>query len=111
MWSDSVKSVLPMLQLRGELQFSMEQSVFSFVAVISDCTTRGLLWCAHVFTLQLVCSSDNRDDQFPRTCVLAFLSHLDSSNLQHERLMEELIMDLLKRVGCLREVSQTDLSC
>uniref|UniRef100_A0A8C3AAC1 tRNA (guanosine(18)-2'-O)-methyltransferase TARBP1 n=1 Tax=Cyclopterus lumpus TaxID=8103 RepID=A0A8C3AAC1_CYCLU len=41
-------------------------------------------------------TSDNRDDQLPRTCVLAFLSHLESSNLQHERLMEELIMDLLK---------------
>ncbi|XP_031694915.1 probable methyltransferase TARBP1 [Anarrhichthys ocellatus] len=40
---------------------------------------------------------DNRDDQLPRTCVLAFLSRLDSSNLQHERLMEELVMDLLKK--------------
>uniref|UniRef100_A0A8C3G6X1 tRNA (guanosine(18)-2'-O)-methyltransferase TARBP1 n=1 Tax=Cyclopterus lumpus TaxID=8103 RepID=A0A8C3G6X1_CYCLU len=80
---DLERNVLPMLQLRGELQFSMEQFV-------------GLLWCANVFTLQLVCSSDNRDDQLPRTCVLAFLSHLESSNLQHERLMEELIMDLLK---------------
>ncbi|XP_068424290.1 probable methyltransferase TARBP1 isoform X2 [Clinocottus analis] len=42
-------------------------------------------------------TSDNRDDQLPRTCVLAFLNQLDSSNLQHERLMEELIMDLLKK--------------
>ncbi|XP_062422564.1 probable methyltransferase TARBP1 isoform X2 [Pungitius pungitius] len=42
-------------------------------------------------------TSDNRDDQLPRTCVLAFLSRLDSSDLQHERLMEELVMDLLKK--------------
>uniref|UniRef100_A0AAQ4PDT1 tRNA (guanosine(18)-2'-O)-methyltransferase TARBP1 n=1 Tax=Gasterosteus aculeatus aculeatus TaxID=481459 RepID=A0AAQ4PDT1_GASAC len=42
-------------------------------------------------------TSDNRDDQLPRTCVLAFLSRLDPSNLQHERLMEELVMDLLKK--------------
>ncbi|XP_059215853.1 probable methyltransferase TARBP1 [Centropristis striata] len=42
-------------------------------------------------------TSDNRDDQLPRTCVLAFLSHLDSSDLQHQRLIEELVMDLLKR--------------
>ncbi|XP_044070837.1 probable methyltransferase TARBP1 [Siniperca chuatsi] len=42
-------------------------------------------------------TSDNRDDQLPRTCVLAFLSRLDSSNLQHERLIEELVMDLVKR--------------
>lgn len=50
------------------------------------------------FNLVLVFSSDNRDDQLPRTCVLAFLSRLDPSNLQHERLMEELVMDLLKKV-------------
>ncbi|CAB1343892.1 unnamed protein product, partial [Coregonus sp. 'balchen'] len=34
--------------------------------------------------------SDNRDDQFPRVCVLAFLSRLQPSNQLHERLMEEL---------------------
>lgn len=46
----------------------------------------------------LLFSSDNRDDQLPRICVLAFLSRLDSSNLQHEKLMEELVMALLKKV-------------
>ncbi|KAM9364092.1 putative methyltransferase TARBP1 [Pholidichthys leucotaenia] len=41
--------------------------------------------------------SDHRDDQFPRTCVLAFLCRLDSSKLEHQRLIEELVMDLLKK--------------
>lgn len=45
----------------------------------------------------VIIASDNRDDQFPRTCVLAFLSRLDPTNLQHERLMEELVMALLKK--------------
>nr|XP_054590012.1 probable methyltransferase TARBP1 isoform X2 [Nothobranchius furzeri] len=42
-------------------------------------------------------SSDNRDDQLPRTCVLAFLSRLDPADQQHKRLMEELVMQLLKK--------------
>ncbi|XP_068597703.1 probable methyltransferase TARBP1 [Brachionichthys hirsutus] len=42
-------------------------------------------------------TSGSRDDQFPRRCALAFLSRLDSSNLQHQRLMEELVVDLLKK--------------
>lgn len=50
--------------------------------------------------------SDNRDDQLPRTCVLAFLCHLDSSNLQHQRLMEELAMELLKKVHLALSGSQ-----
>lgn len=48
--------------------------------------------------LLLVPYSDIRDDQLPRTCVLAFLSHLDSTNLQHQKLMEELVMTLIKKV-------------
>lgn len=51
-------------------------------------------------------SSDNRDDQLPRTCVLAFLCHLDSSNLQHQRLMEEVAMELLKKVRLALSGSQ-----
>lgn len=42
--------------------------------------------------------SDNRDDQFPRVCVVAFLSRLQPSNQLHERLMEELVLCLLKKV-------------
>uniref|UniRef100_A0A3Q3SXK3 tRNA (guanosine(18)-2'-O)-methyltransferase TARBP1 n=1 Tax=Mastacembelus armatus TaxID=205130 RepID=A0A3Q3SXK3_9TELE len=45
----------------------------------------------------IVVTSDDRDDQFPRACVLAFLSRLDSNNLQHVRLIEELVMSLLEK--------------
>lgn len=48
--------------------------------------------------LQLLFCSDNRDDQLPRTRVLTFLSCLDPSDQQHERLLEELVMQLLKMV-------------
>lgn len=42
--------------------------------------------------------SDNRDDQLPRTCAMAFLSRLDAANPLHERLMEDLVISLLKKV-------------
>ncbi|XP_056147860.1 probable methyltransferase TARBP1 [Lampris incognitus] len=45
----------------------------------------------------LVVTGDNRDNQFPRICVLAFLSHLDPSNQLHERLMEALVTQLLEK--------------
>lgn len=57
------------------------------------------MFCFFTAELLLTFSSDNRDDQLPRTCVLAFLSRLDSSNLQHQKLIEELVMTLLKKVG------------
>ncbi|XP_042288717.1 probable methyltransferase TARBP1 [Thunnus maccoyii] len=49
------------------------------------------------FPANVVVASDNRDDQLPRTCALAFLSRLDSSNPLHERLMEDLVINLLKK--------------
>ncbi|KAG1930327.1 probable methyltransferase TARBP1 isoform X2 [Pimephales promelas] len=42
-------------------------------------------------------SSDNRDDQFPRVCALAFLCRLNPSNRLHQRLMEELVLRLLRK--------------
>ncbi|KAK1905491.1 putative methyltransferase TARBP1 [Dissostichus eleginoides] len=88
-------------------------SVFSHINIISEACVYGpvfrrdqrLIQDVQTYVEQLgeECSanvavtSDNRDDQLPRTCVLAFLSCLDSSNQQHERLMEELVMDLLKK--------------
>ncbi|XP_067277311.1 probable methyltransferase TARBP1 isoform X2 [Pseudorasbora parva] len=42
-------------------------------------------------------SSDNRDDQFPRVCALAFLCRLNPSNHLHQRLMEELVQGLLSK--------------
>lgn len=83
------------------------RAAFLFVVVTAFCmalkknsATRGLSCRADVITVErlLLFCSDNRDDQLPRTCALAFLSRLDSSNLQHQRLMEELVMDLLKKV-------------
>ncbi|KAG9344455.1 hypothetical protein JZ751_011125 [Albula glossodonta] len=45
-------------------------------------------------------SSDSKDEQFPRLCALAFLSRLDASCPLHERLMEELVLLLLRKVEC-----------
>ncbi|XP_071757510.2 tRNA (guanosine(18)-2'-O)-methyltransferase TARBP1 isoform X1 [Centroberyx gerrardi] len=45
----------------------------------------------------VVVTCDNRDDQLPRTCVLAFLSCLNSSSPLHGRLMEDLVTRLLKK--------------
>ncbi|KAM9450224.1 putative methyltransferase TARBP1 isoform 1-T1 [Clarias gariepinus] len=45
----------------------------------------------------VVINSWVRDDQFPRLCVLAFLSHLDPYNSLHQRLMENLVQCLLKK--------------
>ncbi|KAL2083029.1 hypothetical protein ACEWY4_020802 [Coilia grayii] len=42
-------------------------------------------------------SSDNRDEQFPRVCVLAFLSHLQPTNQMHRQLMEELVLRLIEK--------------
>ncbi|KAJ8385489.1 hypothetical protein AAFF_G00185850 [Aldrovandia affinis] len=42
-------------------------------------------------------TSDSRDEQFPRICVMAFLSRLDASCPPHERLMEELVLLLLRK--------------
>ncbi|XP_045556996.1 probable methyltransferase TARBP1 isoform X2 [Salmo salar] len=50
--------------------------------------------------------SDNRDDQFPRVCVVAFLSRLQPSNQLHERLMEELVLRLLKKDEAISKSKQ-----
>ncbi|XP_035257004.1 probable methyltransferase TARBP1 [Anguilla anguilla] len=42
-------------------------------------------------------TSDSRDEQFPRLCAMAFLSRLDASCALHERLMEELVLLLLRK--------------
>ncbi|XP_052007674.1 probable methyltransferase TARBP1 [Xyrauchen texanus] len=42
-------------------------------------------------------SSGNRDDQFPRVCVLAFLCRLNPSSQLHQRVMEQLVQRLLKK--------------
>ncbi|XP_034754517.1 probable methyltransferase TARBP1 isoform X1 [Etheostoma cragini] len=92
---------------------TMFSSVFSHINILTEACVYGpvfrrdqrLIQDVQAYVEQLgeecaanvAVTSDNRDDQLPRTCVLAFLSRLDPSNLQHERLIEELVMDLLKK--------------
>ncbi|XP_061083449.1 probable methyltransferase TARBP1 [Conger conger] len=42
-------------------------------------------------------TSDSRDEQFPRVCALEFLSRLDGSCALHARLLEELVLLLLRK--------------
>ncbi|XP_029030988.1 probable methyltransferase TARBP1 isoform X2 [Betta splendens] len=88
-------------------------SVFSYVSVVTEACVYGpvlrrdqrliLDVQAHVEQLgeqsadNVGFASNSRDDQLPRTCVLGFLSRLDSSNPQHQQLMEELVLALLKK--------------
>ncbi|XP_068183368.1 probable methyltransferase TARBP1 [Antennarius striatus] len=83
-------------------------SVFNHLSILTEACVYGPVFRRDQRLIQDVqtyveCStnvevkSDSRDDQLPRTCAMAFLSRLDSSNLQHQRLMEELVMDLLKK--------------
>uniref|UniRef100_A0A1A7WIE5 tRNA (guanosine(18)-2'-O)-methyltransferase TARBP1 n=1 Tax=Iconisemion striatum TaxID=60296 RepID=A0A1A7WIE5_9TELE len=103
---------LPKDQGSSEQSDAMFSSVFSHVDIITEACVYGpvfrrdqrLTQDVQIYLEQLgdecaanvAVSSDNRDDQLPRTCVLAFLSRLDSADRQHERLMEELVMQLLK---------------
>ncbi|XP_072292360.1 probable methyltransferase TARBP1 isoform X2 [Eucyclogobius newberryi] len=40
---------------------------------------------------------ESRDDQLPRACALSLLSRLDPSDLQHQRLMQNVVLELLKK--------------
>ncbi|XP_035519798.1 LOW QUALITY PROTEIN: probable methyltransferase TARBP1 [Morone saxatilis] len=104
---------LPTDQGSGDTACTVFSSVFSHINILTEACVYGpvfrrdqrLIQDVQTYVEQLgeECSanvavtSDDRDDQLPRTCVLAFLSRLDSSNLQHERLIEEIVMDLLKK--------------
>ncbi|XP_071336998.1 probable methyltransferase TARBP1 [Trachinotus anak] len=97
----------------GDQADTVFSSVFSYINILTEACVYGpvfrrdqrLIQDVQTYVEQLgeecagnvVVTSDNRDEQFPRTCVLAFLSRLDSSNLQHQRVIEELVMALLKK--------------
>uniref|UniRef100_A0A3Q3WMJ0 tRNA (guanosine(18)-2'-O)-methyltransferase TARBP1 n=1 Tax=Mola mola TaxID=94237 RepID=A0A3Q3WMJ0_MOLML len=97
----------------GDTADAVFSSVFSHVNILTEACVYGpvfrrdqrLIQDVQTYVEQLgeecaanvAVSSDNRDDQLPRTCALAFLSRLDSSNLHHQRLMEEVVLDLLKK--------------
>ncbi|XP_049927693.1 probable methyltransferase TARBP1 [Epinephelus moara] len=104
---------LPTDRGSGDMADTVFASVFSHINILTEACVYGpvfrrdqrLIQDIQTYVEQLgeecaanvAVTSDNRDDQLPRTCVLAFLSRLDSSNQQHERLMEQLVMDLLKK--------------
>ncbi|XP_039995691.1 probable methyltransferase TARBP1 isoform X2 [Xiphias gladius] len=97
----------------GDQADTVFSSVFSHISILSEACVYGPVFrrdqrliqdvqtyleqLGEEFAGNVIATSDNRDDQLPRTCVLAFLSRLDSSNLQHERVIEELVMALLKK--------------
>nr|XP_046257205.1 probable methyltransferase TARBP1 isoform X2 [Scatophagus argus] len=104
---------LPADRGSGDKAHSTFSCVFSHISILTEACVYGpvfrrdqrLIQDVQTYVEQLgeecaanvAVTSDNRDDQLPRICVLAFLSRLDSSNLQHQRLMEELVLDLLKK--------------
>ncbi|XP_056252334.1 probable methyltransferase TARBP1 [Seriola aureovittata] len=97
----------------GDQADTVFSSVFSYISILTEACVYGpvfrrdqrLTQDVQTYLEQLgeecagngVVTSDDRDEQLPRTCVLAFLSRLDPSNLQHERVIEELVIALLKK--------------
>uniref|UniRef100_A0AAQ5YJS7 tRNA (guanosine(18)-2'-O)-methyltransferase TARBP1 n=1 Tax=Amphiprion ocellaris TaxID=80972 RepID=A0AAQ5YJS7_AMPOC len=104
---------LPTDRGSGEPADAAFSSVFSHIDIVSEACVYGpvfrrdqrLIQDVQIYVERLgekcaanvAVTSDNRDDQLPRTCILAFLSRLDPSNEQHEKLIEELVLDLLKK--------------
>ncbi|KAM9726926.1 putative methyltransferase TARBP1 [Menidia menidia] len=104
---------LPTDPVGGQQADTIFSSVFSHVNILAEACVYGpvfrrdqrLVTDVQIYVEQLgekcaanvAVASDNRDDQLPRTCAVAFLSHLDPSNPQHKRLIEELVVELLKR--------------
>ncbi|XP_028325214.1 probable methyltransferase TARBP1 isoform X2 [Gouania willdenowi] len=88
-------------------------TVFNYINIITEACVYGpvirkdqrLIQDVHIYVEQLgqncaanvAVKSDNRDDQLPRICVVAFLHSLDPSHLLHQQLMEEVVLDLLKK--------------
>ncbi|KAK2824180.1 hypothetical protein Q5P01_021355 [Channa striata] len=97
----------------GDMTDPVFYSVFSHIDILTEACVYGpvfrrdqrLVQDVQTYVEQLgeecaanvIGTSGTRDDQLPRTCVLAFLSYLDSSNPQHEKLIEGLVMALLKK--------------
>ncbi|KAG7512411.1 putative methyltransferase TARBP1 [Solea senegalensis] len=104
---------LPTDRSGGEKADGAFSSVFSHINILTEACVYGpvlrkdqrLLQDVQTYveqlgdecTVKVIVASENRDEQFPRTCVLAFLSRLDSSNSEHETLMEAVVMALLKK--------------
>uniref|UniRef100_A0A3Q2QDF8 TAR (HIV-1) RNA binding protein 1 n=1 Tax=Fundulus heteroclitus TaxID=8078 RepID=A0A3Q2QDF8_FUNHE len=105
---------LPSEQGSGEQADAVFSSVFNHLDIVSEACVYGPVFrrdqrlvqdvqtyveqLGEKCTANVTVASDNRDDQLPRVCVLAFLSRLDPCVQQHQRLMEELVMELLRKV-------------
>ncbi|XP_043992185.1 probable methyltransferase TARBP1 isoform X1 [Gambusia affinis] len=92
---------------------AMFSSVFNHLDIVTEACVYGpvfrrdqrLVLDVQIYVEQLgakcaanvAVTSDVRDDQLPRTWVLTFLSRLDPSIEQHQRFMEELVMELLRK--------------
>uniref|UniRef100_A0A665X6Q2 tRNA (guanosine(18)-2'-O)-methyltransferase TARBP1 n=1 Tax=Echeneis naucrates TaxID=173247 RepID=A0A665X6Q2_ECHNA len=94
----------------GDQTDTVFSSVFSYINILTEACVYGpvfrrdqrLIQDVQTYVEQL--GEDpagnvivTRDEQLPRICALTLLSRLDSSNRQHERLIEELVMALLKK--------------
>ncbi|XP_035982429.1 LOW QUALITY PROTEIN: probable methyltransferase TARBP1 [Fundulus heteroclitus] len=104
---------LPSEQGSGEQADAVFSSVFNHLDIVSEACVYGPVFrrdqrlvqdvqtyveqLGEKCTANVTVASDNRDDQLPRVCVLAFLSRLDPYVQQHQRLMEELVMELLRK--------------
>lgn len=109
----SCQTWLPNEQGSGSQADAVFSSVFNHLDMVTEACVYGpvfrrdqrLVLDVQIYVEQLGenCSAnvavtgDNRDDQLPRTCVLTFLSRLDPSDQQHQRLLEELVMELLRK--------------
>ncbi|XP_074532568.1 tRNA (guanosine(18)-2'-O)-methyltransferase TARBP1 [Halichoeres trimaculatus] len=98
----------------GDCDESVFSSVFRHISILTEACVYGPVFRrdqrliqdvqAYVEQLGEECSanvavmSDNRDEQLPRLCALAFLTRLDPLKLHHhERLIQEVVLDLLKK--------------
>ncbi|XP_028279026.1 probable methyltransferase TARBP1 [Parambassis ranga] len=104
---------LPLAGGSAEQADTVFSSVFNHMNILAEACVYGpvfrrdqrLIQDVQIYVEQLgekcaanvAVKSDDRDDQLPRTCAVSFLSRLNPSNKQHEKLIEELVIDLLKK--------------
>ncbi|KAM9808627.1 probable methyltransferase TARBP1 isoform X2 [Syngnathus typhle] len=104
---------LPASERSSDQENGIFSSVFDHINIVAEGCIYGPVFRrdqrlvqdvqAYVEQLGVACAtntvvaSDNRDDQLPRMCTLAFLSRLDASNGLHEKLMEQLAVTLLEK--------------
>ncbi|KAJ0066732.1 hypothetical protein NL108_002366, partial [Boleophthalmus pectinirostris] len=103
---------LPSGQNSESQDYSIFASVFNHIEILTEACVYGpvfrrdqrLIQDVQSYVEQLgedcaanVLCGDSRDDQLPRACALSLLSRLDSSDPQHQRLMQNVVLELLKK--------------